>query len=59
MPNNYWEKIECWDSLLGLVDTGYTQNCIIVGDFNTTVHFLHGSGSSTREKMEDLMFLWT
>jgi hypothetical protein len=38
MPNNYWEKIECWESLMRVKEVGLHQNCIIVGDFNTTLH---------------------
>jgi hypothetical protein len=61
MPNNYWEKVECWDSLLGLGDSRFTQNCIIAGDFNTTMHLREKRGGSivrdpSRENMEDLIF---
>jgi hypothetical protein len=24
IPNNYWEKSECWDSLLGIGESGLT-----------------------------------
>jgi exonuclease III len=60
MPNNYWEKAECWESLLGIRDIGFHQNCIIVGDFNTTMHLSEKGGGSiviypSRENMEDLV----
>jgi hypothetical protein len=60
MSNSYREKEECWESLLGLEGMGYAQNCIIVGDFNTTIHIKEKRGGSIvrdpfREKMEDLM----
>lgn len=38
IPNNYWEKVECWESLLGIKDVGFLQNCIMACDFNTTIH---------------------
>jgi hypothetical protein len=38
MPNNYWEKIECWESLMKIKEVGLHNNCIIAGDFNTTLH---------------------
>jgi hypothetical protein len=36
MPNNYWEKYECWGSLLDLAKGNLPQNLIIAGDFNIT-----------------------
>jgi exonuclease III len=60
MPNNYWEKLDCWESLLGIRDSGFHQNCIIVGDFNITIHLSEKRGGSifrypSRENMEDLI----
>jgi hypothetical protein len=60
MPNNYWEKVECWESLLGIKDAGFLQNCIIAGDFNTTMHINEKRGGSIvrdpfRERMEDMV----
>jgi endonuclease/exonuclease/phosphatase family metal-dependent hydrolase len=37
-PNKYRHKIKCWDALLELRELVFGQNCIIVGDFNTTLH---------------------
>jgi hypothetical protein len=46
IPNNYWEKVECWESLLGIKDVGFQQNCIMAGDFNTTLHINEKNGGS-------------
>jgi hypothetical protein len=58
MPNNYWEKLECWESLLCIRDCGFYQNCIILGDFNTILHLREKRGGYvirdlSRENMED------
>jgi hypothetical protein len=60
MPNNYWEKVECWDSLMGIKNYGIHQNCTIVVDFNTTMHVQEKRGSSivkypSREIMEAMV----
>jgi hypothetical protein len=60
MPNNYWEKLECWDSVLGFMEYGFNHNCIIDGDFNTAMHLRKKRGGSivkgpSRENMEDLI----
>jgi len=60
MPNNYWEKSECWESLLGIKDTGYYHNCIIVGNFNTNLQLREKRGgyivrNPSRKNMEDLI----
>jgi exonuclease III len=60
MPNNYWEKRECWDSLMKIKELGAQDNCIIAGDFNTTLHQGEKKGGTTvrdqfREHMEDLI----
>jgi len=60
MPNNYREKVECSESLLGIKDFGFLQKCIIVGDFNTTMHTKEKRGGSIvrdpfREPMKDLV----
>lgn len=46
MPNNYWDKIECWNTLLEIKELGFRKNCIIVGDFNTTLHQKEKIGGS-------------
>jgi hypothetical protein len=38
MPNKYWEKIKCWESLMRVKEAGLHQNHIVIGDFNTTLH---------------------
>ena len=60
MPNNYWEKIECWESLMKIKETGIHNNFIIVGDFNTTLNQGGKKGGSIvrdlfGEHMEDLI----
>jgi hypothetical protein len=29
MPNNYWEKLECWESLLGIRDSGFYHRIVL------------------------------
>jgi hypothetical protein len=60
MPNKYWEKIECWESLMKIKEVGLHNNCIIAGDFNTTLHQEGKKGDSIvrdsfKECMEDLI----
>jgi exonuclease III len=60
MPNNYWEKRECWESLMKIKELGAQNNCIIAGDFNTTLHQGGKKGGTIvrdpfREHMEDLI----
>jgi hypothetical protein len=60
MLNHYWEKSYCCESLLDLEGMGLTQNCIIVGDFNTKIHINEKRGGSivrdpSNKKLEDLM----
>lgn len=60
MPNNYWEKVECWESLMSIRDIRFQQNCIIVADFNTTMHLNEKREGSvvkdpSKKKMEDLV----
>ena len=60
MPNNYNEKIECWQSLLDLGKENPPQNLIIAGDFNTTRPSKEKRGGSVvrdqfREILEDLI----
>jgi exonuclease III len=60
IPNNYWEKIECWGSLLDLAKGNPLHNLIIVGDFNITISLKEKRGGSIvrdqfREKMDDLI----
>jgi hypothetical protein len=38
MPNNYWEKVDYWNSLLNLASINPLPNLILVGDFNITRH---------------------
>jgi hypothetical protein len=45
---------------VGIKDSGFHQNCIIVGDFNTTMHVQEKRGGSivrdpSREIMEDMV----
>jgi hypothetical protein len=60
MHNNYWEKLDCWDSLLGISESGFHQNCIITRDFNIAINLKEKRGGSiirypSRENMEDLI----
>jgi hypothetical protein len=60
MPNNYMEKIECWQSLQDLATENPPQNLIIVGDFNTTRGLKEKRGGTImrdqfRERMDDLI----
>jgi len=36
MPNNYSEKLECWDSLLSFQNGDFSHSCILAKDFNIT-----------------------
>jgi exonuclease III len=47
MPNNIKEKKYCWETLMNLKDEEAQENCIIVGDFNTTLHQGEKKGGST------------
>jgi len=38
MPNNYWEKVDYWNSLLNLASIDPLPNLILAGDFNITRH---------------------
>jgi exonuclease III len=38
MPNNFWEKKDCWETLMKIKELDAQENCIIAGDFNTTMH---------------------
>jgi hypothetical protein len=60
MPKNFREKKDCWETLMKLKDLDSQENCMIVRDFNTTLH--QGKkmrGSIVRdqftENMEDLV----
>jgi exonuclease III len=60
IPNNYNEKIECWQSLIDLAKENPPQNLIIAGDFNTTRAGMEKIGGSVvrdqfRERLEDLI----
>ena len=60
MPNNYWEKMGCWESLMKTKDIGAQTNCIIARDFNKTLHQGEIKGGSIvrdmfREHMDDLI----
>jgi hypothetical protein len=60
MPNNNHENLECWDSLMDLLELGFSQNCIIAGEFNTTLHQNDKNGGFIvrdhfRERIEDLI----
>jgi endonuclease/exonuclease/phosphatase family metal-dependent hydrolase len=60
IPNNYNEKIECWQSLIDLAKENPPQNLIIVGDFNTTRASKEKRGGlmvrdQFREILEDLI----
>jgi hypothetical protein len=60
MPNNYWEKRECWETLMKIRDLGTQENCIIAGDFNITLHQGEKKGGSSirdqfKEHMEDFI----
>jgi hypothetical protein len=64
IPNNYNEKIECWQSLIDLAKETPPQNLIIAGDFNTTRAAMEKRGGSVvrdqfRERLEDLILTWT
>jgi exonuclease III len=60
MPNNYWEKRDCWKMLMNLKELDAQENCIIAGDFNTTLHQGDKKGGSSirdqfGEHMQDLI----
>jgi endonuclease/exonuclease/phosphatase family metal-dependent hydrolase len=60
MPNQIQEKMECWRSLLDLMEFENEDNFIIAGDFNTTLHHWEKRGGtivsdSSREYLEDLI----
>jgi exonuclease III len=60
MPNNIREKKDCWETMSKLKDIDAQENCIIAGDFNTTLHQGEKKGGSIvrdqfRENMEDLI----
>jgi hypothetical protein len=61
MPNNYWEKLDCWNSLLNLATGDPLQKIIIAGDFNITRLLKEKRGGSIvhdqfRENMDDLIY---
>jgi hypothetical protein len=45
MPNNYWEKVDCWNSLLNLASVDPLPNLILEGDFNITRHLKEKRGA--------------
>jgi hypothetical protein len=60
MPNNYWEKVDCWNSLLNLTSVDPLPNIIFVGDFNIIGHLKEKRVGSIvryqfRKKMDDLI----
>jgi hypothetical protein len=60
MPNNYWEKVECWGSLLDLANGNLFQNFIIAREFNITRCLREKRGGSIvrdqfRGNMDDLI----
>jgi hypothetical protein len=44
IPNNYWEKIDCWGSILDLEKVNPLHNLIIAGDFNITIILKENEG---------------
>lgn len=59
----YSEKIELWDSLDELKNKGLHQNCVIEGDFNTTLSVVEKRGGNivrdpSKERIEDLITQW-
>jgi endonuclease/exonuclease/phosphatase family metal-dependent hydrolase len=60
MPNNYREKLDCWDSLLSLENGDFSHNCILAGDFNITRTLKEKRGGSIvrdqfRENLDDVI----
>jgi exonuclease III len=60
IPNNFWEKKDCWETLMKSKELDAQENCIIAEDLNTTMHQREKKGGSIvrdqfRENMDDLV----
>jgi hypothetical protein len=63
MPINPVEKAKCWRSILGLKDTKFFEDCIIVSDFNVLRTNAKKRGGifcrdPFHDKMEELVEEW-